>query len=222
VSGPPAEHNGTSRGVPALPPLPATAFLERAPGQDAEVRAWVAAARGTIAALHEALLAATARAEAAEWRLAAGWNSATDPGPNAPPATEAQARFQSAAEAATSVIAEARAVLREVRDGITTPQVVTPDAAPPRGAPPASSPPPPAGPPPPPHRPSPPPGRPTADPGPNPPGSVPARSGGPRAATDRPAPPRPPGYDPSVVLPPHVPNRGSGRVLGRLFGRPRR
>lgn len=98
------------------PPLPVPSFLEREPGPDPEVRAWVAAAFETISALRGEIVAATARAEAAERRLSAVDGAAPGESGDAAP-LGGQARLQAATEAAAAVIAEARVVLREVREG---------------------------------------------------------------------------------------------------------
>ncbi len=122
------------------PPPPTPRFLDRGPGSDAEVRAWVAAAQATVAALHDSLLAATARAEHAEARLAQlrrdaddgqfGERRDADHGPfgeagsgpgqitSGAALAKAHASFQSATDAAATVMAEARAILREARMGL--------------------------------------------------------------------------------------------------------
>lgn len=115
--------------TPPVPELPAPMFLERSPGADEEVRAWVAAAQEAITSLHEAVVAATARAEDAERRLGEATPSSSLDAPRAPgmsadrtdpgsPVAEAQARFQAATDAAAAVMVEARAILQEARAGL--------------------------------------------------------------------------------------------------------
>lgn len=240
------------------PPLPIPSFLDRPPGSDPEVRGWVVTAQETIAALDAELHAARARAEAAERRLtevrtwapavglAAGTRLVDERAEVGSPVGEAQARFQAATEAAATVLNEARAVLREARDGpqqgLTAPGAPPSTGLTPTGTPPGSAEssaqaflaphpsesvaPAPAAPP---RPPAPAPGTPVPAAAPRPPAPAPAT---PAPAVASPPEPRPVaadrhiasrpanlGYDPSVVLPPRAPSRQSRPGLGRLFGR---
>lgn len=115
------------------PPLPEPSFLQRPAGSDPEVRAWVSLAQETVAALQEALRAATVRAEAAEGRLGEPRSAPAGVGMTeiemsegiggtvarvepTSAAADAHARFQAAVQTASAVMAEARAVLREAQD----------------------------------------------------------------------------------------------------------